>query len=82
MTITTGNDQCASCSDNNTDVTVDAYAGYVDAAIERIRNNIPRVIVNLVGTFNVSGVYDLTTGMYLFPIKQEISIMNSKNIYI
>ncbi|KAG2218696.1 hypothetical protein INT45_003963 [Circinella minor] len=56
------NDQCASCSDNNTDVTVDAYAGYVDAAIERIRNNIPRVIVNLVGTFNVSGVYDLTTG--------------------
>ena len=63
MKLITGNDQCASCSDNSADVTADAYAGYVDAAVERIRNEIPRVIVNLVGTFNVSGVYDLTTGI-------------------
>ncbi|KAI9252815.1 GDSL lipase/esterase [Phascolomyces articulosus] len=56
------NDQCASCGDNTADVTVEAYGNYVEAAIERIRSNVPRVIVNLVGTFNVSGVYDLTMG--------------------
>ncbi|KAI9252814.1 hypothetical protein BDA99DRAFT_540810 [Phascolomyces articulosus] len=56
------NDQCASCSGNNSDVTADAYAAYVDAAVQRIRNNVPRVLVNLVGTFNVSGLYELTRG--------------------
>ncbi|KAI7852353.1 hypothetical protein BDC45DRAFT_607521 [Circinella umbellata] len=56
------NDQCSSCSDDNADVTADAYAGYVDAAIERIRDEIPKVIVNIVGTFNVSGVYESTMG--------------------
>ncbi|KAI9494814.1 hypothetical protein BDB00DRAFT_741753, partial [Zychaea mexicana] len=57
------NDQCKSCSDDESaDVTPDAYAGYVEAAIERIRKEVPRVLVNLVGTFNVSGLYDLTMG--------------------
>ena len=68
MILITGNDQCASCSDNSADVTPDAYGDYVDAVVERIRNEVPRVIVNIVGTFNVSGVYDLTMGMILFHI--------------
>ncbi|KAI8142664.1 hypothetical protein BJV82DRAFT_613796 [Fennellomyces sp. T-0311] len=57
------NDQCASCDeDRQNESSPDVYAGYVGAAIERIRNEIPRVLVNLVGTFNVSGVYELTMG--------------------
>jgi phospholipase B1 len=43
-----GNDQCASCSGDVVDkVTADAYAGYVEAAIQRIQKEIPKVVVNL-----------------------------------
>ncbi|KAG2222309.1 hypothetical protein INT45_001572 [Circinella minor] len=57
------NDQCASCLNPfSGEVTVDKYSGYLEAAVERIKKEIPRVLVNLVGSFNVSAVYDLTKG--------------------
>lgn len=43
-----GNDQCASCNSTIMDkVTADAYGGYVEAAIERIKSEIPKTVVNL-----------------------------------
>jgi phospholipase B1 len=43
-----GNDQCASCgADYASNVTADAYSGYVEAAIERIKANMPKTVVNL-----------------------------------
>ncbi|KAI8888184.1 hypothetical protein K501DRAFT_173727 [Backusella circina FSU 941] len=57
------NDQCAACSgifDSN--VTPEAYGKYVDAAIQRIKKEIPKTVVNLLGTFKVSGVFPLTNG--------------------
>ncbi|KAI9496151.1 hypothetical protein BDB00DRAFT_810723 [Zychaea mexicana] len=60
ITIQVGsNDQCASCA-GALDVSPEAYGNYVSAALERIRDNIPRVIVNLLGTFKVSQVYAIT----------------------
>ncbi|KAI9263353.1 hypothetical protein BDA99DRAFT_438410 [Phascolomyces articulosus] len=57
------NDQCASCLNPfSGEVTVDKYTGYVEAAVERIKKEVPRVLVNLVGSFNVSAVYGLTKG--------------------
>lgn len=42
-----GNDQCSSCLDPNI-YTPDNYERYVDAAIQRIQDSIPKVIVNLI----------------------------------
>ncbi|KAI8969715.1 hypothetical protein BDB01DRAFT_855575 [Pilobolus umbonatus] len=57
------NDQCASCIDEFISLLrPDLYGGYVEAVVERIRRNIPKVLVNLIGTFNVSGVYSVTAG--------------------
>ncbi|KAI8973654.1 hypothetical protein BDF20DRAFT_837576 [Mycotypha africana] len=57
------NDQCASCNSTIMDkVTATAYAQYVEAAIERIKNEIPKTVVNLIGTFKVSGVFPLSAG--------------------
>ncbi|KAI9478661.1 MAG: hypothetical protein EXX96DRAFT_571769 [Benjaminiella poitrasii] len=58
------NDQCASCGTDSivNEVTPEAYGKYVEAAIERIKAEVPKVIVNLFGTFKVSGVYPLTNG--------------------
>ncbi|KAG2222312.1 hypothetical protein INT45_001575 [Circinella minor] len=61
------NDQCASCGKNADDVTSDKYAGYVSKAVERIVKNVPNVIVNLMGVFRVSPVYDLTSGQRYCP---------------
>lgn len=42
------NDQCASCDGDIMDhVTPTAYGQYVEAAIQRINNEIPKVVVNL-----------------------------------
>jgi lysophospholipase L1-like esterase len=42
------NDQCASCNSTITDhVTPTAYGQYVEAAIQRIKTEIPKVVVNL-----------------------------------
>ncbi|KAI8087473.1 hypothetical protein BDF21DRAFT_486033 [Thamnidium elegans] len=57
------NDQCASCDSALAKyVSPDAYGQYVEAAIERIKKEIPKVVVNLLGTFKVSGVFPLTDG--------------------
>lgn len=42
------NDQCASClSPFSGEVTAEKYGNYVEKAIDRINNEIPRVLVNL-----------------------------------
>ncbi|KAI9272885.1 hypothetical protein BDA99DRAFT_432643 [Phascolomyces articulosus] len=57
------NDQCASCLNPFMgEVTAEKFGGYMEAAVERIHKEIPRVLVNLVGSFNVSEVYGLTKG--------------------
>lgn len=51
-----GNDQCASClSPWANEVTADKYSGYVEAALNRIKGEIPRTIVNL-GTHRLNYV--------------------------
>ncbi|KAI8969709.1 hypothetical protein BDB01DRAFT_816414 [Pilobolus umbonatus] len=57
------NDQCASCIDEFIPVLRPAlYGQHMEAVVERIRQKIPKVLVNLIGTFNVSEVYSVTTG--------------------
>ncbi|CAO3686249.1 hypothetical protein CU097_013354 [Rhizopus azygosporus] len=57
------NDQCASCDSSMAQyVTPEAYGKYVEAAIQRIQKEVPRTVVNLLGTFKVSGVFPLTAG--------------------
>lgn len=41
------NDQCAACGSNANYVTAEAYGNYVEAAIERIKAEIPKTVVNL-----------------------------------
>ncbi|CAO3689679.1 unnamed protein product [Umbelopsis ramanniana] len=54
------NDQCSSCNDTAGQFTPTAYGNYLRAAVQRIQNNIPNVIVNLMGDFRVSPVYTVT----------------------
>ena len=55
------NDQCATCDDDFRDkVTAEKFAGNMDEAIQRIKDEVPRVLVNVVGSYNVSAIYDLT----------------------
>ena len=57
------NDQCASCGNEFSDkVTNEMFGSYMDEAIQRIKDEVPRVLVNVVGSFNVSALYDLTYG--------------------
>ncbi|KAI8984085.1 hypothetical protein BDF20DRAFT_816392 [Mycotypha africana] len=54
------NDQCSSCTEGLKNVvSPEAYSGYVIKAIERIRNEVPRVLINLIGTFEVSRIMDI-----------------------
>ncbi|CAO3664559.1 unnamed protein product [Rhizopus stolonifer] len=57
------NDQCAACSasDNEKYVKPEIYGQKVEAALQRIQKEIPRVVVNLLGTFKVSKVFRLTS---------------------
>lgn len=51
-----GNDQCKSCL--NPDIyTPDNFELYVDAAIQKIQDTIPKVVVSLIDQFIVSEVY-------------------------
>lgn len=65
-----GNDQCASCvSPFKSEVTAEKWGSYVEAAIERIKTEIPRTVVNLLGVFEVSQVYTITEGQaYCHPL--------------
>ncbi|KAI9476469.1 MAG: hypothetical protein EXX96DRAFT_596522 [Benjaminiella poitrasii] len=57
------NDMCGACNSSYMEeVTPEKYGNYVEAAIERIQANVPNVLVNLIGTFNVSEVFPLTAG--------------------
>ncbi|KAL0073862.1 hypothetical protein J3Q64DRAFT_1727054 [Phycomyces blakesleeanus] len=53
------NDQCGSCTSFANESTVEAYTLYVESAIERIQNNIPKIIVNLIGNLRVSALLPL-----------------------
>ena len=50
---------CSSCN-SFADVTADLFGGYVESAIERIRANIPKVLVNLIGSYNTSQIIPLS----------------------
>jgi phospholipase B1 len=55
------NDMCGACNGSYMDeVTPEKYGAYVDSAIARIKAHVPNVLVNLIGTFNVSQVFTLT----------------------
>lgn len=57
------NDMCGACDPAHADdVTPEKYGAYVEAAIERIRANISKVLINLIGTFKVSHVFPVTEG--------------------
>ncbi|KAG2233944.1 hypothetical protein INT48_009757 [Thamnidium elegans] len=73
------NDQCASCIDNFIPLlTPELYGKHVTAAIERIRKNVPRVLINLIGTFNVTQVYTVTANQdYCKPFQSSDFIINS-----
>lgn len=56
------NDMCGACNTTfMNEVTPVKFGNYVKAAVEKIQKNIPRVLVNLIGTFNVSQVFPLTS---------------------
>ncbi|KAI9272278.1 SGNH hydrolase-type esterase domain-containing protein, partial [Helicostylum pulchrum] len=63
------NDMCGACNSSYiNDTTPEVFGNYVEAAVERIRNGIPKVLVNLVGTFNVSQLFPLRAGQsYCLP---------------
>lgn len=72
------NDMCGACSSNFTsEVTPEKYGAYVEAAVERIRASIPRVIVNLIGTFKVSRVFPVTEGKD-YCLKSATNATNTK----
>ncbi|KAG2230357.1 hypothetical protein INT48_002810 [Thamnidium elegans] len=55
------NDMCDSCRENSIDrASPERYGEYVEAAVDKIHAIIPKVIVNLIGNYNVSGVFPLT----------------------
>lgn len=56
------NDMCGACNTTYADeVTPEKYGSYVESAVEKIQTNIPKVLVNLIGTFNVSQIFPLTS---------------------
>lgn len=56
------NDMCGACNSSYmNEVTPDKFGCYVEAAVDKIQANIPRVLVNLIATFNVSQIFPLTT---------------------
>ncbi|KAL0083939.1 hypothetical protein F4703DRAFT_1605132 [Phycomyces blakesleeanus] len=55
------NDQCDSCTVRGNESTPEVYGSYIDTAIERISQNIPKAIVTLVGNLNVSTLYNLAS---------------------
>lgn len=64
------NDMCGACNSSYiNDTTPEVFGSYVEAAVERIRNSIPKVLINLIGTFNVSEVFPLRAGQsYCLPV--------------
>ncbi|KAI9360207.1 hypothetical protein BD770DRAFT_385077 [Pilaira anomala] len=62
------NDMCGACNTTYMDdVTPDKFGSYVESVIERIQANIPKTLVNLIGTFNVSQIFPLSAGQDYCP---------------
>lgn len=74
------NDMCGACNSSYMDeVTPEKFGGYVEAAVERIQANIPHVLVNLIGTFNVSELFPLTDGQaYCRPKNNDSSTIGNR----
>ncbi|KAI8047025.1 uncharacterized protein B0P05DRAFT_567136 [Gilbertella persicaria] len=70
------NDMCNSCEQNEVNYTTpESYGNYVNAAIDRIQQNIPKVLVNLIGTFNVSQIFPLTANQtYCSPMTTNVRV--------
>lgn len=52
------NDMCGACNSTYMDeVTSNKFGGYVEVAIDRIHNSIPKALANLIGTFNIAEVF-------------------------
>jgi hypothetical protein len=57
------NDMCGACNSTYMDeVTPEKYGDYVEKAVKRIHANVPKVLVNLIGVFNVSQMVRLSAG--------------------
>jgi len=54
------NDLCSSCMDPYGFLTADMYEQNVRNALEIIRMEVPKVVVNLISTFNASEIYGVT----------------------
>jgi phospholipase B1 len=67
------NDMCGACNSSYiNDTTPEKFGSYVEAAVKRIKDNIPKVLVNLIGTFNVSEVFPLRAGQsYCLPLNSS-----------
>ena len=58
LTILIGaNNLCISCEDGRKDATPECFEAKYRAILERVRNEIPKVFVNAVPMFNISGVH-------------------------
>jgi len=61
LTILIGaNDLCASCTRLQNYLDPDEFEAHLSKVLEEVRMNIPRVFVQLIEIFNISGVYDLS----------------------
>ncbi|KAI9254392.1 SGNH hydrolase-type esterase domain-containing protein [Helicostylum pulchrum] len=54
------NDICRSCNQEfANETTADAYATYLERAVQRLQAEVPNVLVNLMGMFNLADIYDV-----------------------
>ncbi|GAA5805545.1 hypothetical protein HPULCUR_011064 [Helicostylum pulchrum] len=55
------NDMCGACNTSYMNqVTPEKYGKYVDSVVDRIHSSIPKVIVNLISSFDLSQVFELS----------------------
>jgi hypothetical protein len=75
------NDMCGACNSTYMDeVTPEKYGNYVEAAIAKIQASIPRVLVNLIGTFRVSEVFPLSAGQaYCRPVNNDTNTIGNRH---
>ncbi|KAI9279302.1 hypothetical protein BY458DRAFT_431822 [Sporodiniella umbellata] len=74
------NDMCSSCSDGYEDVTSpESFGKNVENAVERIIANVPKVLINLIGTFRVSQIFPVTAGQaYCRPKNNDSSTIGNR----
>lgn len=69
------NDICGACNTSYADeVTPEKFGGYVEAAIDRIHTSVPKVVVNLIGTFNMSQLFPLTAAYPTHCVKSNLEL--------